>query len=438
MKEPDGFVRDQFTDAPGAALSPDERAAAAQVARRLSGELRALVALLPPDQRGASAMSRALSVDRNTCQRLVASLATDEPNEVLLVRLPGVQGLRQLIQAIRTFRSDSVAAEQAAAASAAVDALEALISEVAGSQRRLRQRLEADIEFGADPRGPGDDVNARRSLFRAATEIVGRWSDSIVLTSIIRPVPDNPDQTETVRMQGRFGHIWRASAVPLELAAVTPDVLSLDARPGAPRTTGVAMRTLSARPAQGDTPDSLLTEFCSHPLPKVTTRSSGTQTLHVIDAAETASSRPLDIVIAHRRSTPDRNPATLDPPIGEVSALVVYPTRRMVSDVFLHRDLARRCTPTAELHLGGFSSVAPARRSRWSTRFPGDPPLSCLGSGLQRAATPAYDRYAELASHVFDKVGWDPNQFIGYRCEVVYPIWQAAYCMIFDFSPRQG
>lgn len=425
-------VRDPFPDAPGLALSPGERAGAAQVARRLLVELRALVALLPTEHRGASAMSRALGVDRNTCQRLVASL-TDEPNEALLVRLPGVQGLRQLIDAVVLARPEPAAIEQGAAASAAVDAFEALIAQLAGSQRRLRQRLEADIDFGAEPRGPGDDANARRALFRASTEVVGRWSDAIVFMSIIRPLPDDPGLTETVRVQGRIGHIWRAGAVPLELAAVTPDNLALDA---VARGDGASMRTLAARPARGDTPDSLLSEFCSQPLPRVTSRDSGKQTLHVIDPAEPASSRPLDIVIGHKRSTPDRHPATQDPPIGEVSSLVVYPARRLVSDVYLHRDIARRCAPSAQLHLGGFTSGTPGRRARWSTRFPGDPPLTCLGSGLQRAGTSAYGRHGELTARVFERVGWDSAQFIGYRIEVTYPIWQAAYCMLFDFNPR--
>ncbi len=434
----EGSIRDSFPDAPAAALSADERAGAAQVARRLSVELRAIVSLLPVEHRGASAMSRALSVDRNTCQRLVASIATEEPNEGLLVRLPGVQGLRQVIQAILHRRPEPGAAEQLAAASAAIDAFETLIDRLAGSQRRLRQRLEADIDFGADPRGPGDDANTRRGLFRAATEVVGRWSDAIVFMCFIRPVPDDPELTETVRVQGRIGHIWRASAVPLEISAVTPDNLALDARPDSGRPDGASMRTLAARPARGDTPDSLLTTFCTHPLPRVTSRASGKQTIHVIDPAEPASARPLDIVIAHRRSTPDRHPATQDPPIGEVSSLIVYPARRMVSDVYLHRDIARRCSPSAELHLGGFTSGGPGRRARWSTRFPGDPPLTCLGSGLQRAATAAYERHAELTAHVFERVGWDPAQFTGYRCEVMYPVWQAAYCMLFDFNQVQA
>lgn len=428
---PEGSIHESFQDAPLAALSPDERAGAAQVARRLAVELRALVSLLPKEEQSASAMARALGIDRNTCQRLVAALGSSEPNEAMLVRLPGVQGLRQAIDAVKQHRSDPAAAEQAEAALAAVEALDELIRRMAGSQRRLRQRLEADIAFGAEPRGPGDDIAARRALFRSAAEIVGRWSDTAILMSIIRPVPSEPELTETVRVQGRIGHVWRGSAVPLELAAVTPDNMAL---PDPDRRDGASMSTLGARPARGDSPDALLRPFCSEPLPRVTSRVLGKQTIHVVDPKDEPGREPLDLVMAHRRATPDRHPATMDPPIGEVSSLVVYPARKMVTDVYLHRDIAHRCVPSAELHLGGFSSGTPGRRARWSTRFPGDPTLMCLGGGLSRSATPYYERHAELTQHVFERIGWDPEQFIGYRCEVQYPVWQAAYCMLFDFG----
>jgi hypothetical protein len=418
-------------DAPAPSLEPAERAAAAQVARRLAVELRAILTLLPKEERTASAMARALQVDRNTCQRLVASLAADEPNESLLVRLPGVQGLRQVIDAMGKRCREPAAGEQLAAAAAAIDALQVLIDRVAGSQRRLRHRLEADIDFGAESRGPGDDSHARRALFRAAAELVGRWSDVMTTMSIIRPHPSDPGLTETARIQGRIGHMWRASAVPLEIGASTPGVIALDP------VNGTTMHTLHDRPARGDTPDSLLTDFCSRPLPRVTSRAHGKQSIQVIDPSEPASSRPIDIFVGHRRSTPDRHPATLDPPVGEISSLIVYPSRRLLADVFLHRDVARHCTPTTELHLGGFPAGASGHRARWSTRFPGGPRLDLLGAGLARTATPAYPRYTELTGHIFERLGWDPAHFIGYRIDVTYPIWQSAYCLLFDFGGSQ-
>lgn len=428
-------THDPRTDAPAPGLSQSERAAAVQVAQRLYVELAGLIALLPIEQRGASAMSRALNVDRNTCQRLVASTSGQDPDEKLLIRLPGIQGLRQFVQAISASQNSGTALDQLASATAAIDSFEQLIDRIAGSQRRLKQRLEADPDLdGGPPTGPSDDANARRILFKSAAEVVGRWSDVLVSMSIIRPLPEDPNLTETVRVQGRLGHMWRGGAVPFEINAASPDQLALAApKPKGKKTEHGLHQTLDARPARGDTPELLLPHFCTRPLPRVTTRNLANRVIHMIDAAEDADGQPIDVVVAYRRSSPDKHPATMDPPIGEVSTIVTYPSRRLVFDVFLHRDIASRCMPTLELHLGSPMWAQPIR-ARWATRFPGGPQLELLGSGLSHASSDAYPRQVELTRHTFDQVGWNPEEFVGYRCDIAYPVWQGAYCMLFDFT----
>jgi hypothetical protein len=427
-------ARSSRADSPAPGLSQAERAAAAHVARRLCVELAGVIAILPKNQRSASAMARALRVDRNTCQRLVASTTADNADERVLVRLPGIQGLRQFVKAVGALHGTAQTLEALAAATAAIDSFEQLIDRVAGSQRRLRHRLEADPDpSGTTTRGPSDEANSRRLLFKAAAEVVGRWSDVTMSVSLIRPVLDNPLLTESVRIQGRIGHMWRASAVPFEINAASPDHLAINTPPSGRYQDESTQQTLAARPARGDTPDLLLTDFCTRPLPRVTTRNMWNRSIHVIDAGEPAEGRPIDIVVAYRRSTPDKHPASQEPPIGEVSTVMTYPSRRLISDVYLHRDIASKCIPSLELHLGSPTLGQPLR-ARWSTRFPGGPRLELLGSGLAHAANAAYDRYLELIRHVFSQLDWDPDEFIGYRCDVGFPIWQAAYCMLFDFS----
>lgn len=426
--------RDLRNEAPAAGLTKIEREAAAQVARRLCVELRGLITMLPKEQRSASAMARALGVDRNTCQRLVASTAVESTDERLLVRLPGIQGLRQFIEALRRDHTDGRSVDQLDAASAAIAAFESLIGRLGGSQRRLRQRLEADPDIdNGSVRVPSDELDARRVLFKAAAEVVGRWSDLMLSMSLIRPVPGNPLLTESVRAQARLGHVWRGSAVPLEINAAAPDHLALNSARGVQGQESGIHQTLASRPARGDTPDLLLPQFCTLPLPKVTSRSWGNRAIHVIDAAESTNGNPIDVAVGYRRSTPDKHPATQDPPIGEISTIATYPSRRLICDVFLHRDIARMCIPSLEAHLGSPTLPQPLR-ARWSTRFPGGPRLELLGPGLRHVATPAYPRHLELTSHIFSEAGWDPEEFIGYRCDVMFPIWQAAYCLLFDFS----
>lgn len=444
------------------ALTPEEIERAGRVARRLHGEIRGMLALIPEGERGASALARAFVIDRATCQRMVATAAAPTVSPALLVQFPGVQGMRQLLAKLHERYTDLAAQERLAAAAAAVDHLDAFFRETGGSQRLFRQRLEASGAFGAqgapgrtlvpgqaplDPDrtsehrgvglgvglgdGPGEERVAREALYRSAVGVTGRWSEATIHASIIRPVPDEPARTESVRLRALIGHAWARSCVPLEIGETVARQ-----HPPASRERDAAFVTLDSIPASGRTQSSLMARFCSEPLPRVISRASGARVVHVIEPPEGVESGPMDIVTAHRSAQPDPHPATLRPAIGELWALQNFPAERLVFDTFIHREIARRCIPSLEVHLWT-PGVSQHAASRWSTRFPSGPRLEVLGAGVDRAATEGYARYGELLGSVYEQLGWEPNDFIGYRCEVLYPLWRAGYCMIFDFTGNE-
>ncbi len=396
------------------------------MARRLVSELRPLVDMLPESDRGASAMSRLLGLDRATCQRLVASVGRGEPGVETLVQLPGIQGLRQFIDAVGLRSRAGAGAERIEAARAAVDRFAELIDELGGSQRKLRARLAAERASSQagliSAHGGSDDPAVRQALFRAAAAATGRWCDVLVQMVMIRPVAGSPDMTETVHTRGMIGHRARPDAVPLEVGHV---VQTIGEEPALPEPPG-----LHAEHAPGR----LIEEFCSRPLPRIVSKTSAGRVVHVVDVAVAGSEEhPADIVLMQGRGGPDRHPATLDPPIGEVWRLANLPARHMVFDVFLHREIACRCIPSLELHLWTPEPLGHVR-ARWSTRFTGGPKLEMMGAGLERAATMAYPRYVELAAHIVGELGWNSAELIGYRCELPYPLWRGGYCMSFDFT----
>jgi hypothetical protein len=409
----------------GPALTPDQLAEAEVVARRLHGELRSVLGALPAARRGASALARELAVDRATCQRVVG--VTGQPNATAetLVRLPGIAGLRQFLAAMKAHEHVRSAQERVAAASVAVDRFEALLTHLDVSQRGLRARLGVDGSGPPQPAGP-DSRSVREGLFRNAAAVTGRWSSAVLDLRIIRPLPGAPGLTEGVRLRGLFGHVASPSAVALE----TGGAAHLQASDGAGERPPPFM-TLDGEPASGDSQGVLLEEFCSRPLPRLTSRNAGTRVIYLVDHDATSVSAPADIVLGTRSSRPDRDPATLDPAVGEMWQLVNFPARRLTFDVFLHREIAARCVPSVEAHLWGPDVTEPGS-SRWSTRLPGGPRLEIIKPG--EGATRSFARYPEMQASVFARVGWDPAEFVGYRCEVEYPLWRAGYCMAFDFT----
>jgi hypothetical protein len=412
-------------------LTREQRAEAMDVALRLVQELRSVLTRLPDSERGASALSRSLNMDRITCQRIVGPTNRREIGPDTLAQLPGIQGLRQFLGAMAQRSGNGAAIEDLAAAGAAVDRFARFLQGIGGSQRRLRFRLEAD-EYrqrewaGASPDDQGRED--RESLFRAAAAVTRRWSETLFNIRAVRPAPGNPRLTEGLVIRGMLGHTARADAVPLEMG----EAVSIPAR----RPDGAAYMTLERRPASGATPTSLLPEFCSEPLPRITSRAAGDRVVHQIDPAEGASGLPMDLVMAHVGSQPDQHPATRRPALGEMWFLITFPACRLVFDVFLHRDIACRCIPSLSTHLWG-PDVVHWGSSRWSTRFPGGLRLAVLGQGVASASTPGIPRHAEMLTRVFGEVGWNPDEFTGYRCEVMFPLWRAGYCMLFDFTGNE-
>lgn len=404
-------------------LTDAERAEAEATARRVHAELRSVVEALPEHERGGSAMSRALELDRATCQRLIAATLRPDADVETLVQLPGVQGLRQFLAAMEPRNYDGGLTEQLAAAGAAIDQLEVLIRQLGGSQRKLKARLAAERAASPDELiaagGGANDLAVREGLFRSAAAATGRWSETSISVSIIRPAlergPNGEELTQTLRLRGLTGHHARADAIPLEVGQTSP-----------PSGAGEA-------PQKRRMPGELLPEFCSQPLPRVVPHSAGSRIVHVIDLPPDEAREGADMVICDTEPQTDRHPAALRPAMGEVWALINFPSRRMVFDVYLHRDIAARCVATLGLHLWTPDIGAP-NSARWSTRFPGGPRLVSMGPASAAVASPHYARQAELVARMFERVGWDAAEFVGFRCETEFPVWRGGYCMSFDFA----
>jgi hypothetical protein len=409
-------------DASGSPLSGAEAARVRRVGRRLREALRAVVLSLPEGDRGGSRMARRLGIDRSICQRVLNAIRPAEDEAVVPVRAPGVQGLETFLSAMRAqgMRRDALAG-----AEAAVEEFAKLIDDLAGSQAHLGRRIEATATDDDEPSGARSAVRAREQAFRAGAELLGHAAETHVQVGAYAPAPGNPDAMLAARLRGYHRFVARRGATPLVI------------RSGAVTTTGDGQRdetlALDGSPLEGRSSDGVLGPFSTQPLPLVTSRGARGSMLQLIDYPAGVESDPVDVFVAHRWANAWAHPRTESPPIEESWSFSQHPSRRLVFDVFLHERLARECIPS----LGAFlmSPVMSASiGERWMDRIADAPPLRVLPRDLEQAGTPAYARHVELLQHFFAGLGWDPAHFVGYRCEVEFPIWGAGYCMTFDFS----
>lgn len=417
------------TDTPDASrLAHDEIQFAERVLRRLHEQFRAFLRAMPESARNASGLARYLHVDRTTCQRLVYLAARPYAGLAIIDRLPGVRGLRSLIRAARKLEPPADA-DTINALEAAVDRLDEAFRRLGGSQSALIRRLTVTPLTQLDDRSTdtGDPQAARRKLFQAASELTGRQSETWVAIYVYTPHADN--ELDVARVHGLIGHRARHDAVPLTFHNFT----SREERDAYNRQQPFeSIETTASGPSPAT---SVLTDFSSRPPPLVSTRQPGQYLVQAIDTAPGAEDTASDLVFGTRSRIP--HPARVPPGIEEVWAMINFPARRMIFDVYLHRDLARACIPALDTHLWRPDFAAHVG-DRWQTRFSDSPRLELLGQGLANAAASAYSRHAELTGYLFNGLEQSSGHYVGFRCQVDYPTWRTGYCMSFDFNPGEN
>ncbi len=400
-------------------LTSSEAGRARLVAERLRSELHTLLRRVPQSPRSALSLSKDWGLDRNISQKVLSALAPGIDAPTILSRLPGVDSLRKFVAAASTAAGMKSSDR---AASAAVDAFDALVREVAGSQTRLIRRLRSESTAATSASEPqrSAEIDARRRLFHDAADVLGVTVDLLPHVGLIRPVPGQPDQTEGARAFGLLGLKWDDGPLPVRsyASAHHGDADELIAQ--------MQHSSLSDRlsPHQG-----ILPEFCSTPLPALTARESPGMTVLTIDPPSNKSA--IDLVFGQRWGT-DKHPTCYDEPVWSQFVGIKRPTRRLVFDVYMHRSMAMSCVPA----IGAYRwcpDITADPLKHWDERLPGRLTLELLGPGLTNAGSPAWPRQGELARFVFNEIGWDPDEFVGFRCDAAYPIWNSAFFMSFDF-----
>jgi hypothetical protein len=417
-------------------LSAMEVAFARRVAGRLRAELTSTLQSLPRKYLSPGQMSRDLRVNRTVCHRLMTSLEAGKDDLALLMGLPGVQGLRQCIRAMERHGADP---GRIASAEAAVEQFAQLVADLGGSHARLSARLSLSAPAD-DASGKGNTPHAsvrrtrvREQLFEAAAWLMGRRTEARCGISLIRPSPARPSEIEYAHV--RFFSELRANpdATPLVIASsIAPDG-------DGPELPVESYRTLDGAPMDARARNSIIAPFTSDPLPMVTARDISGRLTHLIDPRPESSRRRLDIAVGYMVPSLCPIPATQEVPILLEAIHMREPSAAMVFDVYLHSSLAAGCRPSISAYVGRNSGLHDII-DRWYDRVEDTPVLKLLGPGLANAASPMAPHLDELTEHVFTRLGWNPAEFLGYRCEESFPLWGCDYVMAFDYrrDPAAG
>jgi hypothetical protein len=407
----------------GRALTPAEWAEAARVADRLKAELHSLIESLPEHARYATGLSRELGVLRVTCQRVVGALSGDT-SALMLAKLPGVEGLRQFVKGFMRAGVDKGAGESALSA---IEAFERLIETTGGSQTRLAERLQlSGRQLGdGEPAAEGGlaTLEDRESLYACGVRVTGRSCDVALSVYAFRPDPRNPAMLERALAKGLIGSVVTPGGLPMVMRSGDTVRGEEEAR---------QIMLAGGEAATGRTPEAILKNFTTNPLPMVTSRGRGGTLFQVIDPKAGKPGEPIDVVTAVLGRHLAVDPHTGKPTLDAVWSLVNCPSRNLILDVYLHASMERMYRPSMDALLWS-ASLDVTDDEKWAMRLPAPARLQMLGRGLAHAGSPLWARHGEMTAYFFDHVGWDANEFIGFRCEAEYPVWRAGYCMGFEY-----
>lgn len=403
-----------------------------RVGDRLRAAFRSLVDGFPPPARNISGMARWLGVHKATCQRIVEGLDPGRDGLTAFSRFPGTEGMRTHVNAAR---EHGVSPDLVSAAVAAVEEYESLLTVYGHTQRGLVRIIESLRMQAAGPEGQPDRELAedqRKTLFDGARRVTGEEMRGKALVGIIRPTPGQPSRLAAsfyVHLVGVRRHSFSRPIVSFIHSGFW-------AGEGAKRPGGVN----EERP-----PFALVPSLSTAGLKTVKIGSRDARTLVVVDLdsirGEGEGLGPADACVRFS-SVAVPNPVWEDESRLNVAARIVNPARAMVMDIFLHHTIASSVVPV----VASYSICAPPGDSPeggpdqcWYERFPDSPPLIQLGRAGDERPRSLLPRQEDLIQTALAEEGVNPADFIGYRCETSYPIWQSEYRMYFEVPrPEAG
>lgn len=268
---------------------------------------------------------------------------------------------------------------------------------------------------------------AKQAMFRGAVGIKGVSCEVSVVSFLIHPSQTRPGWCDTAMLGGMIGLRRLRPQVPVEYTSeLTSD------RVGTPIALGEREPVDPA--ASGTEP--LLRQFCSpEQLPveaifgreRVTYRLTGdgigrNSAVNLMLSEFYPSNHPMVRVADHATRR-------------WVYATIEQPSRRLVLDMFVHRNVWARHRPRLEMYDTSIHGLSdPAIPDHAGRRLDLAEVIEELGQGLACARHKSLPRYTDALDHVAAKRGWNAGDFTAYRCEILYPMYGSQVCMVFDLS----
>lgn len=310
-----------------------------------------------------------------------------------------------------------IPAEQVQRVSRSFDDFERLVTVHAGS----RSEFEALASAFVPEARVKQEQTAREAAYRAMSLVRGVSIETDLNAMFLHPSGDGSTAD------------WAYLSCVIGFRRLRPDTHVLFRYTATSDRHRNVMMSLRGEPID-DQHTGLLDDFSTKPLPSFDVSQSKVETQYRLIDANIGLQGAVDIAMAfqHRKFYElyhcgrDRHAATI--------ANIPMPVRRMVYDHYIHNDVYRGVLPRLYVHNYAARGLVldydqPVRDG---DRLPAHETISALPGGMEGVPIPDSPRYHEMLRHVTDTLGWNPQDFRGYRLEVEFPIYGAQYAMAYE------
>jgi len=341
---------------------------------------------------------------------------------VSLQRLPAPSALRGIIVTARQFGAP---AERITEAEAATGAYEALIARLGGTKANLDTHA---ARYGDHAREKIEHT-AKQNIFRGMAHLLGVEAHASVLMCFAFPGQD-PNLVDELVVHGYHGLRRHRPELPLVLGSRE----MLEARDADPSSYLEQLHG-GAVPEDGET--TMIRAFSSSPPPPIEAIPDGRRVLYVLEPSPDDLPGEDDLFFASLHRGADPRFAGPDHPRARYAFIPHNPSRHMLCDVYIHKDLWRDSVPELVIARTG-NPGAPDLLAHKFDRADFIETIQSLGDSPAKWPTPEYKRQRELLSHLHSEMGWTPGDFRLFRCAIRYPVVGVWYTLQFPLPVAPG
>jgi hypothetical protein len=385
--------------------------------QRLRGSLIEAYQAAGADSDSPREAARTLGIDKTLTWKL-GKIINEESIERVASSIPGAGAIQKVMNA---FTRAGVGPDLIHKVGEAFKEFDHMVEIHTGDREALGLLLDSMAFSGSDRL-----VKSRKLAFKGNSGIWGAQSRVRMHTSILAPNHDNPDLLDYAQIGGYMDlqRLRVNGAWPLfRLRYFNDDGSSL------------TTRMSSLVDDYDERTPHLLNEFASGRAPEIETKNIASGLVYELSGGPVGRTGQCSLFYGYTDAASLSTYRDEHNELGEVLCLINLPLETLIMDMLVHRDFASMIQPEAIVYGRASGDLNEHEQRDMRFRLPVNEALKPLGQN-PILATPHIPRYTEMTTLAFNRCGFDPADFVGYRLVLPYPPMTSTVAFRFDLPSR--